>query len=254
MIKFYAFSWATRVFITGLLGFCVLIQTMAMVLNYHRNRLNLRLAFKNLLEMFILLEILIFSFLHGQIINGYKIGFLVESGYANIRIFVFIMTLILVIIVCILKKTYLPLSITPAIAISLPVMEDILGNAFPWFYIGALIFFLIRSIGLCVSSIFSIKNNISALSVIQAINTLKTGLLFSENDGHILLSNKKMQNLMLEMTGKSFRNSIEFYDMLISDQDESRYKKAELDEQRVYILNDGTAWMQIGRASCRERV
>lgn len=243
MIEFYNFSWKARILITVILGLCVLGQTLAMVLNFYRNRLNPRIALKNLLEIFILLQVLVFSFLHGQIVNGYKTGFVVASGYENIRIVLFILTLTLLVLVCFLKKTYLPLSLIPAIAISLPIIEKILGEAFPWFFIGALIFLLVRSIRLCITSAIAIKTNISALSVIHAIDTLDTGVLFSENDGHILLSNQKMQKLMLAMTGKTFRNSIEFYDMLVSEEDTWRYKKNELDEQRVYILSDASAWM-----------
>ncbi len=81
------------------------------------------------------------------------------------------------------------------------------------------------------------------MSVIQAIDTLHTGVLFSEDDGTILLSNHQMQNLMIAITGKIFRNAVSFYDVLASDRYESRYKKAALDGHIVYLLPDETAWM-----------
>ena len=77
----------------------------------------------------------------------------------------------------------------------------------------------------------------------HAIDTLHTGVLFCENDGYTLLSNYQMQKLMIAITGRIFRNAIQFYEMLVSDQYESRYKKAELDGQMIYLLPDGTAWM-----------
>ncbi|HHX59664.1 MAG TPA: hypothetical protein GX707_02830 [Epulopiscium sp.] len=243
MIEFFTFSWEARIYITVLLGLCVLAQTLALLLNFYRNRLNLRQVFKNLLEVFILCEILIFSFLHGQIIHGYKNGFVVPTGYENIRVFVFLVILILVIIICIVKKTLLPVSVMLVTIISLPIIENILRPVFPWFFIGGLIFFLGRSIRICISSVIAIGANISALSVIHAIDTLYTGVLFSENDGHTLLSNQQMQKLMIAITGKIFRNALQFYNILISDQYESRYKKVELDGQIIYLLNDGTAWM-----------
>lgn len=245
MIEFYTFSWAARILITVILGLCVLIQTLALVLNLYRCSLILTTppAFENLFELSILCEILVFSLLHGQVINGYKNGFILPTGYENIRIFVFLLVLILAIVLWIRTRMRYSLSVIPAVVISLPIVENALGHAFPWLFIVALIFFLGRSIKICISSIIAIRTNISALSVVSAVDTLRTGVLFCEKDGHTLLSNHQMQNLMIDITGKVFRNSIQFYNMLDSDQYESRYKKTELDGQIIYLLPDGTAWM-----------
>lgn len=243
MIEFFNLSAATHIFVTFYLGICVLAQTLALVLNFFRHRRNITWVFESLLEISILFEILIFSLLYGQIVNAYNNGFVVPTGYESIRILIFLVILILVVVVSITMKNLLVLSVIPITLISLPIMENIMGATFPWFFIGALIFFLGRSIKICIFSVIEIGTSISALSVTRAIDTLHTGVLFSENDGHTLLSNRQMQNLMISITGKVFRNSIEFYDMLLSDQYGSRYKKAELDGQIVYLLADGTAWM-----------
>ena len=243
MINFFAFSWVTHIYITFILGICVLAQSLAIMLNFYRHSLNTSHVFEILFEVSILCEILIFSFLHGEMINSYKNGFILEIGYEKIRALVLLLVVSLAIIICILKKTTLPLSVIPAAVISLPILEPILGNGFPWLFIAALIFFLGRSVKVCISSVIALTTNLSALSVINAVDTLHTGVLFCENDGHILLSNYQMQNLMIAITGKVFRNAMELYDMIVSGKYESRYKKVELDGQLVYILNDGTAWM-----------
>ena len=245
MTEFYTFSSLAHIFITFILGICVMTQCLALVLNLYRRSLILTSprVFENLYEVSILCEIFVFSLLHGQMINGYGNGFVALTGYENIRIFVFILVLMLAIVVCVLTRTVLPLGVIMASVISLPILEGALGHIFPWLFISALLFFLGRSIKICISSVTAIRTNISALSVINAVDTLHTGVLFSENDGHILLSNHQMQNLMISITGKVFRNSMEFYDMLVSGKDESRYKKDELDGQIVYILTDGTAWI-----------
>lgn len=243
MIKFFNLSATTHIFITFILGICVLAQTLALVLNFFRHRRTITWAFESFLEISILSEILIFSLLYGQIVNAYNIGFIVPTGYENIRIFVFLVILILVLVVSILTKNLLGLSVIPITLISLPVIENIIGPTFPWLFIGALIFLLVRSIMICIFSVIAIGTTISALSVTRAIDTLHTGVLFSENDGNTLLSNRQMQNLMIAITGKVFRNSIEFYDILLSDKYSSSYKKADLDGQMVYLLADGTAWM-----------
>lgn len=243
MIEFFTFSPAARVFITLILGICVLTQTLALVLNFYRHSATTHRILETMFEISILCEILVFSLMHGQVVNGYENGFVVPIGYVELRSIVFFVILILAIVVSVLTRNLLPLSVIPAAVISLPILENGLGSAFPWFFVAALLFFLGRSIKICVLSIIAIRSNISALSVIQAIDSLHTGILFSENDGTILLSNHQMQNLMIAITGKVFRNAEKFYDVLASHRYESRYKKAELEGQMVYLLPDETAWM-----------
>ena len=243
MIEFVSFSWIFRIFITVLLGFCVLVQTLAIVLNYHSKRLNTRMIFENALEIIVLLEILIFSLMHGQIISGFKNGFIVTTGYENLRIIMFFIALLLITIVSVLSKKIFPLIVIPAIFVSLPVVENILAKLFPWFFISSLILLLIRSIMIIIESISTIRNNISALSVKHAIDTLHSGVLFSESDGHILISNKKMQDLMVLVAGKVFRNADDFYKMIVSDKLKLQFDKAKLDGHRFYTLDNGSVWM-----------
>ncbi len=245
MIEFFSFSWVTHISVTFIFGICIIAQCLALVLNLYRRSLTLVTprAFENLFELSILCEIIVFALLHGQMINGYKNGFVVPTESESIRILAFILVLILAIAVCIVTKTTLPFSVIPATAISLPILENALGYAFPWLFIAALIFFMGRSIKICIYSVIAVRTNISALSVINAIDTLHTGVLFCENDGYTLLINHQMQNLMIAITGKIFRNSMEFYQMLVSGKYDSRCKKAELDGQIVYLLPDGSAWM-----------
>jgi signal transduction histidine kinase len=243
MIEFFTFSWGGRIAITFILGLCVLAQTLSIVLNFYRQSKTTQRVFENLLEFFILCEIIILSFMHGEVVNGYKNGIVVAIDYDNIRIATFLAILIVAIIVCYIKRTLLPTSIIIFAGISLPVIENIMGSIFPWLFVGALIFFLVRGVKNSISNYFAIKRNISALSIINALDTLHTGVLFSESDGYIVLSNHQMQRLMLLITGKIFRNSLKFYEALISDKYEARYKKLGLEGQTVYLLPDETAWM-----------
>ena len=86
MIEFFSFSWEARISITFILGICVLFQTLAYILNYYRWSLIKTRVVENLLEISILFQILVFSLMHGQVVNGYKNGFVVPIGYENIRI------------------------------------------------------------------------------------------------------------------------------------------------------------------------
>lgn len=243
MIEFFKLSWGSHIFITLLLGICILAQTLALILNFYRHSITAPRIFENLFEISILIEILVFSFMYGQMVNGYKSGLIAPTGYEETRILVFTWLLLLVIIISFLNKMLLPVVVLPAIIISLPAMEHMLGANYPLLFVLALIFILGRSIKICISSGIAIKTNISALSVMRAVDTLHTGILVSEKDGNNLLSNGQIQKLMLKITGKVFRNSIQFYEALDSGQYKTKYKKTELDGKRVYLLNDGTAWM-----------
>ena len=243
MIEFFTVSWATLIMITFILGICVLAQTFVIVLNFYRHDKTIRSIFENLFEVSILGEILILSLLHGEVVNGYKNGILVPVGYENIRIAAFFVILILALGVCFFNKTLMPLSVIVATAILLPLVENIIRYAFTWVFIAVLIFFLLRSIKIYVSSLITISTSISALSIIHAVDTLPTGVLFCESDGYIVLLNYQMQNLMIAITGEVFRVAVKFYEKLISDNYKSRYKKVQLEGQSVYLLPDKTAWM-----------
>lgn len=243
MVEFYTFSWTARIAITFLLGVCVLSQTLTFIINFYRQRLKTLRILETLFEASMLCEILLLSFLYGQVVNGYKNGFVVPTGYESIRILLFCVILIFIVVIIILRKDLFPLTVTPSALISLPIVENLLGHAFPWIFVITLILFLGRSIRVSIFSVRAIRTSISVLSVTHAVDSLHTGVLFSENDGYTLLSNRQMQKLMLAITGETFRNSMQFYDMLVSDQYASRYKKTDMGGQIIYILPDETAWI-----------
>lgn len=243
MIDVFNYSWAPHLFITFLLGICVLSQTLALIGTYYTSRITLLHFFNNIFETLILCEILVFSLMHGDIVSAYRNGFVVPSGYFKFRIFIFLLIFILAIILSIINTSLIPNIVILASSITLPAIENILGNSYSLFSLISLILFLVRSLKICVSSVIKIKTSISALSVKNAIDTLHTGVLFSDNDGHVLLINKQMQSLMIKITGEIFRNAIDFYDAISSNIYENKYEISELDGQPVYLLPDSTAWI-----------
>ena len=216
MLEFLVLPFAVSMFITFLLGICVLMQTLTVLLCLYRNRFSVITVFENLVEMAILLQILICSLMHGQVLNDYKSGFVIPIGFEYLRMIVFCILVVVVIILCYLKITLWPSGVILASIITLPILDNSLGKLFPWMFVTTLLYFLVRSIRICKSSIRAIRTNISALSITYAINSLQSGILFSEKDGYTLLSNNKMQTLMIALTGKIYRNAITFYDMLVS--------------------------------------
>ena len=245
MSEFYTFPWIGHIFIILIFGISTLIETLLISLEFIYNWKDRRHAFKLFFEIFILLEIIIFSLLYGQMLSGYKNGFLLASGYLNTRIIIFLFTLVLGLISYINNKDrdiFLPIL---AASISLPIVEEISKSIYPLLFIGALLLLLIRSIKNVINRYIEIRTNITALSIPYGLDTLPTGVLFSEAEGHILLINHKMYDLMLQLTGKIYRNLKTFYKILDSKENESKYKKAELGGQTVYLLADGSAWIFI---------
>ena len=122
-------------------------------------------------------------------------------------------------------------------------MNSFSGNIFPYLFIGAILFFTIRSIRICVLMIRELRTNLSAFSIKNAVDTLHSGVLFCERSGYVLLINAQMQRLMTVITGKVFRDSNRFYEMLKAGDVMPGCEKNELENQIVYVLPDDSAWM-----------
>ncbi len=243
MIEFFTVPWFVRLSITLILGVNVLAQTLALVLNHYRFNQSLNRITENLLEASVLSHILVLALMFGQILNGYKNGFVSHSGYEVIRVLCFIIILIIVVMVYVVDRKFEPLIVLVASLVSLPFIETMASHMYPYLFVTVLFLYLLRSIWICIWNIRSISSNISELSVSRAINTLHTGVLFSESNGFTVLSNFKMRDLMLAISGKIFHNSNEFYDLLISGNNERFNKNPEQKNQLVYLLADGSAWL-----------
>lgn len=243
MIGLFKLSWMGAIFITFILGICVLAQTISIILMFYEKEKKLGQALKIFLEISILLELLLFSLLYGEIANGYRSGIVFSTGYSKSRIALFLIILILVLALNILNRRLSSAETLVLGLILVPGIENIMGRAFPWIFILVLLALLIRSIINSRQSLLAIRTGITALSVVNAIDTLPTGVLFCESDGYTILCNFQMQELIYLITGKVFRNSLEIYKLLISGEYKSNYKRIQLEGQSIYILPDYSAWI-----------
>ena len=117
------------------------------------------------------------------------------------------------------------------------------GRVFIWICLAVILVLLTRSICISLLRYREIKTDISVLSVKNAIDSLHTGILFSDPHGFILLSNAQMQRLMTEITGRIQRNGWHFYCMLASGDLRPGCRKTEFEGQIVCLLPEGSAWM-----------
>jgi len=159
-----------------------------------------------LLEACILALILFCALLYGQIIMGVESGFIASVGYGALRI-------------------------------------NIEGRAHAWVFVAAMLFLLARGVYTGLRRYRKLRTGISSLSIQNAVDFLRSGILFSRPDGFVLLANAQMRQLMMTLTGKMQHNGLEFFCMLTAGTLEPGCRKAELEGQFICLLPDGSAWM-----------
>lgn len=243
MTEFYIYTSATRLFITFVIGVLTFSQTLSIVLLFYQYNLKKMDMFRMALEISVLIVVIISALLQGQTVIGFSRGLVIYGGYDFIRIVIYIFITFLVGIITFNHKKLTNIDVLSSTVVILPLAEKFLGKLYPVLFLTSLIVLLIRSLINSFYSINSIRSNISSLSVINAIDSLQTAVLFSDNDGQILLINNKMQKLMFDITDKIYRNSNEFYQDIIEKDNRLTIKKIELDSKVVYLLPDNSAWM-----------
>ena len=243
MVEFYSWHRGAAFSITLMIALCVLSQTLAMVLRFYRYPRSRLWFFETLLELSILIHVAACSMLHGQTIHGHILSLAAPTEYAFIRIVVFIVIVLLSIVVISLARKPWPLSVIAVAGMTLPFMEQLTNNAFAYIYLFAILFWLVRSIPISLSCYREIRTNLSALSIKNAIDSLNTGVMFCEEDGFILLSNKRMQRLMTEITGKIQRDGRHFYGLITLGEINPQCMITWFEGQNVIVMPDGSAWM-----------
>ena len=253
--------WQARPLFTLLIVLCVLAQTLATVLSCLRRRGGFGWFMENLLEALVLGQVTVCSLLpgqllyrqafneyvmngqtlNGQVINGHFIngqikGLLSDTGFSILRIVVFIALVLAVATACAAARKPRALLVAAAAFLTLPLMEAFAGSIFVYLYIAELFIFLARGLRVCIIRNNEIKTGLSALSIKNAIDSLHTGVAYSEPNGYILLANAQMLRLMTSLTGKVCRNGNRFYDMLISADVKPGCEKTRFGNQIVYLL------------------
>ena len=243
MVEFYTWTLAETALVTLLIALCVMTQTMAAVLSYYKRPRTQRRIFEGVRELFLLFHIIVLSLLMGQEHLGHNVGLIVPSGYVRLRILSVVCVVLLTGIIMGYRKNPSALLIIAASLLTLPVMETIFGNAYAWLYITALVFWLVRGIRICILRYGIIRVSISALSVKDAVDSLHTGILFSEPGGFIALVNSQMQRLMIATTGRVQRNNRYFYEQLMKGELLPGCEKTEYEGKIVCLLPDESAWV-----------
>jgi signal transduction histidine kinase len=243
MAEFYLLPRAVSYLITAAFALCVLSQTLTVILCYYRYPRSSARITETLLESFVLGHVLVCSLLHGQTMQSYGLGIYVSGGYAGLRILFFILIAASAALTAAFSRKPQSLFAVLAASLTLPLTEELLGNAYAYLYISALAFWLIRSICANVIIYNESKSKLSALSVKNAVDSIHTGVMFCERDGFILLTNKKMQWLMTAITGGPQRNGRYFLGLLSLNEVEPGCEVTWFEEKNVCLLTDGSVWL-----------
>jgi len=198
---------------------------------------------RNMLELTVLLQILISSMMHGQVVQSHDIGIFPPTGYANSRVLVFSLIVFLVIIVVYSTRNYKQLLLIPAASCLLPYVEALSGSIYVYIFVTTHIFLLARAAFICKLRLVEFRTSLSSLSIKNAIDSLHTGVMFCEDDGFILLANTQMRRLMTAITGSIQRNGRHFFELLTLGGIDPRCETTRFEGQNVIILPDGEAWM-----------
>ena len=117
-------------------------------------------------------------------------------------------------------------------------------------------YFLLRSIHICLIRRRELYTCISSISVKEAIDTLHTGLLFFRRSGDILLCNRRMDTLARQLTGQPLRSGLEFQRHLENGELQGGCIRETLGDQQVFRLPDASVWsiaahaIPMGRRTC----
>ncbi len=239
--EFLKYSEPLILMTTALIIFSILVQSLVFIISLYWKPKKALHRTGNILEFFILMELLAFSLMQGHMVYIRFMTIFPAVGYKIFRIAIFIALLCSAMANYIfIRKNEIFIIIMASMA-TLPVMERILGRGFPVVFILSLIIILCRGLYIGSSRFKDIKTEFSSFTLKSAIDTLDSGILFCEPDGYILLLNEKMQNLMQMLTGAIYRNGIEFYEFLLEV-----FKNTEEtnNESEVFCrIQDGSTWM-----------
>ena len=242
MFTFYLWPWGIIYMVTTLITLCVLSQASATVISFFRYPRDRVIIIETLLELFIIGHIIVCSLLHGHTREGRFINIYTPFGHEVLRVFFFLVVAVLALAVVWQTRKVTPLLAAGAAGLTLPIVEQLTGGLFAYIYILTLLFWLTRSILVVLPRYKEIRTGLSALSIKNAIDTLHTGVLFQESNGHILLVNSRMQQLMTELTGKIQRNGWQFYELLTLGKINSNCTIKQFEGQNIIVMPNGTAW------------
>ena len=242
MAEFYRFPHWMLTALVMVVALCVLLQTLAISYSVRRLCTGWVRRIENGMECAVLAVVFLFAALLAQVQYALYCGFLAPSAYGLARQVVFLLAAVLGTTVGVGTELIWPFFVIGGAAVLLPMAETIAGPAYPFFFLASILFFLFRSVHICLMRRRELYTQLSSISVKETIDTLHTGLLFFRRSGEILLCNRRMDMLAQQMTGQSPQNGRAFQLLLEDGPLRSGCTREVLGGQQVFRLPDSSVW------------
>ena len=243
MLEFYRWHELPRLLLTLLNAVVVLLQALTVVVSFSRRRTGKIWFLENFLECAILLHLMVLSLLHGQIVHNAATGLIAPTSYGLLRILATLVVFIFSLWVFSSTKRAMALWAGCFAILTLPQTEDLFSHLFPIAFLIAIICLGVRAAHVAYVRAGLIRTGLSALSIKNTIDQLHSGILFSEPDGFILLTNVRMQQLMKTITGEVMRDGAAFYRALLHGELCGGCERTWSEGQIVFRLPDQTVWV-----------
>ena len=202
MAEFYRFPQWSLTALVMTVAVCIMLQTLAASYSIRRLPAGWARRMENGMECAVLAVLFLFAALLAQVQYGLYGGFLMPGGYSLVRQAVFLLAAVLGAAAAVGTELIWPFFVIGGAVVLLPLMEEVTGTAYPFFFLTALLYFLLRSIHICLLRRRELYTQISSISIKEAVDGLHTGLLFFRPRGEILLCNRRMDGLARQLTGQ----------------------------------------------------
>ena len=256
MAEFYRFPHWMMTTLVMVAALCIILQTLALSYSLRRLRTGWARRAENGMECAVLAVLVLFAALLAQVQYALYCGFLAPSGYGLIRQVAFLLVTVLGTTAAVGTEQIWPFFVMGGAALLLPMTEEITGSAYPLFFLTGILFFLLRSAHICLLRRRELYTQLSSISIKEAIDTLRTGLLFYRPEGDILLCNRRMDELARQLTGRPLHSGRAFQQLLEDGPLHDGCVREILGEQQVFRVPDDSVWsisaheIPMGRRTC----
>ncbi len=100
------------------------------------------------------------------------------------------------------------------LTVSLSFGSFVPGIDFTYLYLAMILLMMYRAFVSALKSLHKQKNEISAFSVKEGLDTLPAGIMFCDVNGYIYLINTKMQDVLMRFTNKEHKNGAKLWQLL----------------------------------------
>ena len=256
MAEFYRFPHGILTMLVMAVALCIVLQALNISYSIRRLRAGWARIAENGMECAVLAVLFLFAVLLGQVQYGLYGNFMAANSYAFARQVVFLLAAVLGTSAAVGTEVIWPFFAVGGAAVLLPITERIAGPAYPLFFLASLLFFLLRSVHICLLRRRELHTQISSISIKEAIDSLDTGLLFLRPKGEILLCNRRMEMLAQKMIGHPLHSGREFQQILEDGPLSGGCVREVLGGQQVFRFSDASVWsissheIPVGRRTC----